>query len=138
MFANMSEKQTLARIVNANRSKLLKYYSLDFDGSASQAMKALTERAVKLKFVVDRHPPPAAALRSWIVENEAPQWACRSAFEFLLEYGWEPQDDVEQAIAARYLLLNQHTLTSKWEKTLGPWLELAIKANRENDIRAKL
>jgi len=50
----------------------------------------------------------------------------------LIELDWLPNTDIEKAIAARFLLLNDYPISESWKALLGEWLELAKQAQKEN------
>lgn len=124
-------RRTYARLVNANRALLLRHYSYLSDGSASQAVVKLTQHAVAAGYIPKRPPPPGQTIREWTIKNSAPQWACRAAFDLLIDHGWEPETDTERAVSARYLLLNKHNVSIRWYQLLGKWLTVAEQANIE-------
>lgn len=125
-------RKDFARLVNANRAVLLKHYSYLSKVSALEAMKILTAHAVNAQYIDTRPSPPGLTLKEWIVNKNPPQWACRAAFDLLIVEGWEPQTDTEKAIAARYLVLNQHIISNEWQQHLEQWLTIANQANAEN------
>ena len=102
-----TNKKKLAQVVNIHRANLIKLYSLHFESSATQAIKKITTRAVEEAYVAHRSPPPGEVIKSWVIESRAPQWACRATFDLLIELDWLPKTDIEKAIAARFLLLNE-------------------------------
>ncbi|AGU59981.1 hypothetical protein DEB41_17630 (plasmid) [Vibrio anguillarum] len=125
-------RKDFARLVNANRAVLLKHYSYLSTVSASEAMKALTAHAVSTWYINTRPSPPGETLKEWVMNKNPPQWACRAAFDLLLVEGWKPQTNTEKAIAARYLVLNQHIISNEWRQHLGQWLTIANQADAEN------
>ncbi|SON51474.1 hypothetical protein [Vibrio tapetis] len=127
-----TNKKKLARVVNTHRAKLIKLYSLNFEGSATQAIEQITTRAVERAYVSHRPPPPGEVMKAWVIESRAPQWACRATFDLLIELNWLPNTDIEKAIAARFLLLNDYPINESWKALLGEWLELAKQAQKEN------
>lgn len=129
----MSAKTQLARMVNPNRANLIKWFSYRFDGSNTQAIDHLTQVAIEKGYVSPRKAPPGECLKSWVTANNAPQWACRSAFDFLIDNQWKPEDESSKAIAARYLLLNNRVITEEWNAMLGVWLTIAQQAINENN-----
>ncbi|PSU44842.1 hypothetical protein C9J12_25445 [Photobacterium frigidiphilum] len=126
------DRKGLALLVNANRVSLLKTYSFYISGSASELVETLTEHAVQKGYVYERRPPPGQTLREWCVKNHAPQWACRAAFDLLITNDWTPKSDTEKAISARYILLNNHSITELWVDLLGDWLIVARDAKNEH------
>jgi hypothetical protein len=50
----------------------------------------------------------------------------------LIELDWLPNTDIEKAITARFLLLNDYPINESWKVLLGEWLELAKQAKNEN------
>ena len=129
----MSAKTTLARMVNPNRANLIKWFSYRFIGSSAQAAECLTKVAIERKYIPSRAAPPGESLKRWVKDNQAPQWACRAAFDYLIDNQWRPDDEQSKAIAARYLLLNGHRVTREWTELIEPWLNIAQQANREVD-----
>ena len=127
-----TNKKKLAQVVNTHRASLIKLYSLHFEGSATKAIEQITTRAVDRSYVAHRSPPPGEVIKSWVIESRAPQWACRSSFDLLIELNWLPNTDIEKAITARFLLLNDYPINESWKVLLGEWLELAKKAQNEN------
>ncbi|MEZ9184834.1 hypothetical protein AB4151_03225 [Vibrio splendidus] len=127
-----TNKKKLAQVVNTHRASLIKLYSLHFEGSATQAIEQITTRAVDRSYVAHRPPPPGEVIKSWIIESRAPQWACRASFDLLIELDWLPNTDIEKAITARFLLLNDYPINESWKVLLGEWLELAKQAQNEN------
>jgi len=125
-------KRLFARLVNTNRAILIKHYSLLQSGTAQEASASITNHAIKSSYIGQRKPPPGSALKEWLCEKSAPQWACRAAFDLLLRLDWSPRNEVEKAIAARYLTLNNHHINQHWHKTLGEWLVIAQTINKEN------
>lgn len=119
-------------MVNTNRASLIKLYSLHFEDSATQAIEQITIRAINRTYVAYRPPPPGEVMKAWVIENRAPQWACRATFDLLIELDWLPNTDIEKAIAARFLFLNDYPITESWKALLGEWLELAKQAQNEN------
>ncbi|MBF4327759.1 hypothetical protein EAY16_20990 [Vibrio anguillarum] len=95
-------------------------------------MKALTAHAVSTWYINTRPSPPGETLKEWVMNKNPPQWACRAAFDLLLVEGWKPQTNTEKAIAARYLVLNQHIISNEWRQHLGQWLTIANQADAEN------
>lgn len=128
----MTAKNTLARVVNPKRAYLIKWFSYQFDGTSTQAAECLTKIATDRKYITVRRAPPGESLKSWVKAKKAPQWACRAAFDYLVEKEWRPHDDLSKAIAARYLLLNGHTVTKEWEGAIGSWLNIALEADKES------
>ncbi len=125
-----TETENFARLVNTNRAMLIKQLSLLSDNSLSEVSEALTRHAVSHGYVDERFAPKATAVKCWYVNNYAPQWACRSAFDLLCQLGWFPVTNIEKAIAARYLLLNNYSLTFCWCLRLGKWLDVAQNVKR--------
>lgn len=129
---NMSAKKQLARMVNPHRANLIKWFSYQYPGSSAQAAEQLTKIAIENNYISRREAPPGESLKLWVTENTAPQWACRAAFDFLVQHDWLPDDDIGRAISARYLVLNGHDVTAQWREAAGHWLDLALRAQREN------
>lgn len=127
----MTSKKTLARIVNPSRANLIKWFSYRFNGSSAQAAECLTNIAIERKYIISRAAPPGESLKHWIKENRAPQWACRAAFDYLIDNQWHPDDEQSKAIAARYFLLNGYNITLEWRAIIEPWLEVAEQVNRK-------
>jgi len=129
-----TDTDSFARLVNANRAILIKTLSLLCQNPLSEVSEALTTHAVTHGYVNIRTPPKATALKCWYISEYAPQWACRSAFDLLCQLGWLPKSDIEKAIAARYLLLNNYSISDDWLKLLGNWLIIAqhISRTRKN------
>ena len=130
---NMSAKAKLARMVNPNRANLIKWFSYRFDGTSTQGIECLTKVAIEKGYVSPRKTPPGVSLKSWVMANNAPQWACRAAFDFLIDNQWKPEDEYSRAIAARYFLLNNYVITEEWNAILGVWLTIARQADNENN-----
>ena len=127
-----SAKQRLALMVNPERASLIKWFSLMFSGSSSQAAAHLTDIAIEKKYIAKRKAPPGEMLKHWVKNNDAPQWACRSAFDYLIAHHWTPTNESQRAIAARYLLLNKHPISKQWVEQTGQWLDIAYQAQQEN------
>ncbi|ENL3888467.1 TPA: hypothetical protein I6W77_003135 [Vibrio cholerae] len=125
-------KRSFARLVNANRAILIKYYSLLKSGTQLELSTSITDHAIKSNYIPPRVPPPGSALKTWYCDNSAPQWACRAAFDLLIQLDWTPTNETERAIAARYLTLNNHNITQQWQDILGEWLTIAQTINKEN------
>ncbi|WP_286303321.1 hypothetical protein [Vibrio apostichopi] len=130
-LVDMTAKTTLARVVNPKRANLIKWFSYQFDGSSTQAAECLTNIAIERKYITYRSAPPGESLKHWVKAKKAPQWACRAAFDYLIDNDWQPNDELSKAIAARYLLLNGHRITQEWEYLIGPWFDIALEANKE-------
>lgn len=130
LVMSKTETKNFARLVNTNRALLIKYLSLLSADSLGHVSKALTKHAIEHQYVSERFPPTATALKCWYIENHAPQWACRAAFDLLIQLGWTPQNDIEKAITARYLILNQYIL-SDWYDLLSEWLDISLSINYE-------
>lgn len=128
----LSRRSALAKIVNANRANLIKWYSFGFSGTSKAAAESLTNIAINKMYIDERAVPPGNTLKQWVINQSAPQWACRAAFDYLVDVGWQPKNDTEKAIAARYLVLNNHSINEQWRSCLGDWLKVAIEA-KEND-----
>lgn len=119
-------------MVNPQRANLIKWFSFSFEGSSRQAAIYLARIAIEKNYISNKKAPPGEILKHWIVNNNAPQWACRAAFDYLMQNGWKPNDDIQCAIAARYLLLNEHKITKEWSEVTGQWLILAYQAQQES------
>ncbi len=120
----MLNKQQYARLVNDHRASLIKLVSRLKEGSAVSKSKDITDNAIRCGYVQKRTSPPGSVMSEWVLEKSAPQWACRSAFDILIELGWVPKTDTEKAVCARYVVMNNHPLDD-WEEILGHWLTLA-------------
>ena len=86
--------------------------------------------AIEKGYISPRSAPPGEALKLWVVSNNAPQWACRAAFDYLIDNKWRPDDEKGKAIAARYLILNDYTVTNELAECIEPWLSLARQASQ--------
>lgn len=122
----MYTKPAFARMVNSHRAILLKHYSIVAPGTSTEKIQTLTLHANRHAYVSRRTAPPGRAMSEWVIKNEAPQWACRAAFDLLLTFGWKPITDKDIAVTARYLLLNNHPIDTHWKELLGTWLEIAV------------
>lgn len=132
-MSSNSAKKRLAQVVNPERANLIKWFSIAFPGSSVQAIAHLTKIAIENHYVDKRKTPPGEILKHWVTNNNAPQWACRASFDYLIEQHWLPHDEIECAIAARYLLLNGHAISKEWANLTGKWLNLAYQAQEEEE-----
>lgn len=125
-----TDKKSFARLVNANRAALIKYYAALSGISAVEASTAITQQAVQKNYIERKSPPPGSALKDWYGKNNAPQWACRAAFDLLVSLGWRPVTYEDKAVSARYLTLNGYSLSSEWQQLLGEWITVSTNINK--------
>ena len=122
----------LAQWVTPHRALLIKYFSREFAGTSKAAAEQLTDIAITAGYIGQRLPVPGENLKQWVLQGNAPFWACRSAFDYLVNHGWIPHDDVERALYARFALANTVFVSAETQALLGQFWPLACAAQKES------
>lgn len=126
-----SDAAKLARWVTPHRSQLIKLFSLHFDGSSKAAAEYLTKTAIDAEYISPRSCVPGENLKQWVLHQNAPFWACRSAFDYLMLKNWQPETDIERALYARFARANSICVDATMQATLADFWVMACNAEKE-------
>lgn len=125
--------KSLARWVTPHRVLLIKHYSQLYPGTARRAAEYLTLSAVKAGYISPRQAIPGETLKQWVLQSNAPFWACQAAFDYLHAHHWQPANDVERAIYARFSVANEITIDKVMQQKLEPFYALALRAQQDQN-----
>ena len=89
-------------VVLKNRYLLIKAYSYTFDGSPTEAAGNLVQLATRQGYIQPGKTLAGNKLKTWGMQQNAPEWACKAAAFYLLSNGYVPDDDLQRACLNYY------------------------------------